>query len=155
MIEIQEIDKNTSNQYFQDLNLLINTTLNLPQDSIDYFSNQWNQSKIDNQISKYLFLRAKNENGETLGLVLGTPTEGGVGTIVWLLVNKKFQNQKVGSELFKEAVNWYKERNAHKLKLTVPEESTTKFYIKQGMMIEGEHKNHWWKNDYWTMGLFI
>ena len=61
----------------------------------------------------------------------------------------------VGKALFAEAVKAYREKGAHKIKLTVPQEETVRFYEKQGMELEGVHRNHWWNHDFWAMGINI
>lgn len=89
---------------------------------------------------------------EPVGLLLGTPPEGGVATIIWMLVAGKYRSQGIGGRMFKEACTRYKAIDCHKVKLTVPTEAAKKFYEKQGMVVEGFHPNHWWGKDFWSMG---
>jgi ribosomal protein S18 acetylase RimI-like enzyme len=155
MIEIREISKSDSEAYSNCLEKLINTTINLPQNAKDSFKKQWNSESINVQIGNWLFLIAADETDNIIGLILGTPTEGGVGTIIWLLVENKIQQKGIGRKLFEKAKVWYKSKGAHKIKLTVPDKSTVGFYLKQGMTLEGEHPNHWWNHNFWSMGLIL
>lgn len=120
--------------------------------------------QFDKRIDNYSFLQKReeevnllaiNDRNEIIGVLNGTGIEGGVGTIIWLLVSKKEKNKGLGSMMFKKACNLYIELGAHKVKLTVPEKGTTKFYEKQGMKLEGFHPNHWWGMDIWSMGIIL
>jgi hypothetical protein len=155
MIEIKEIDNRTSEEYLLNLNFLIKENINLPQNAIDFYINQWSIDRINSQIKNWLFLCAYSSDGRMCGIVLGTPVEGGVGTIIWVLVNKKFQKQQIGTNLFNESMIRYRNKGAHKIKLTVPDKDTVDFYLKQRMDLEGYHKNHWWGKDFYSMGLSI
>src|ERR1051325_9010314 len=125
--------------YLKALKELIKSTINLPPNAITFFCNQWTEERILNNINIWLYLMAR-DGSKTEGILLGAPVEGGVGTIIWILVNKKSQNKGIGSLLFEEACLQYKKMGAHKVKLTVPDSETIKFYLKQGMVLEGTHK---------------
>ena len=155
MIEIKEVSQSEISQYLFALRSLINSNINLPEEAKNSYVSQWDEEKISLQLNKWLFLSSQDEDNSTVGVLLGTPIEGGVGTIIWVLVDKKAQNKRIGSQLFRKASDWYKNKGAHKLKLTVPEEKTVEFYTKQGMAVEGEHTNHWWNHKFWSMGLEI
>ena len=92
-------------------------------------------------------------DGAKTGILYGTPPEGGVATIVWLLVDPKFQGEGIGAQLYQEAVLRYKEMGAHKIKLNTPSERAARFYERVGMKLEGFHPAHWWKADSWSMGM--
>ncbi len=151
MTTIQKIINEDISAYLNALRLYIKATIDLPSEAINYFSDQWTEERILINIDNWLFLIAK-ENDKINGVLLGTPLEGGVGTIIWLLVDKQNQNKGIGGLLFKEACSQYKKKGAHKVKLTVPDFEIVSFYIKQGMLLEGTHKNHWWGADFWAMG---
>lgn len=87
-----------------------------------------------------------------VGLVSGTQGEGGVGTIVWLMVDAPYRNQRLGRGLFWEAVKYYQTLNCHKIKLTAPTVEAKNFYLQQGMVVEGFHENHWYGINFWSMG---
>lgn len=153
-MEIYSLQKNECGLYLNKLNEFIKETINLPSAAIDYYLNQWTEEKLQKNLDNFVFLVAK-KNDKIVGLVLGTPCEGGVGTIVWVLVNPKFHKQGIGKSLFNYACKVYKNKKAHKIKLTVPDLETVEFYKKQGMHLEGEHPNHWWGNKFWSMGINI
>ena len=152
MIDIKEVNADNAESYVLSLSSLIESTIKLPIEAKDSYKQQWSTEKLITQIGKWLFLIATDENNNTIGVILGTPIEGGVGTIIWVLVDNTSQQKRVGSQLFEIAKEWYKNKGAHKIKLTVPDRETVEFYTKQGMVLEGEHLNHWWNADFWSMG---
>lgn len=89
------------------------------------------------------------------GLVSGTAPEGGVGTIIWLMVDPEFQNNKIGSHLLHYAKEHYQHLGAHKLKLTVHDKRAASFYEREGLTVECLHQNHWWNLDFWEMVCFL
>ena len=127
--------------------------LEFPEEALRHFRNSWTEEAIAQaaQNHRHLLLSAWM-NREMVGLLLGAPPEGGVGTIIWILVAKEFQHQGIGKSLFSEACKRYREMGGHKVKLTVPSKETVEFYKKQGMQVEGFHENHWWHMDMWSMG---
>ncbi|CAN5375598.1 hypothetical protein BH09BAC3_BH09BAC3_13160 [soil metagenome] len=151
-MEIKQVSTDEVGEFHSALSCLIRSTMQLPDVALDHYTHQWSELKLKTCLDSWLFLVAK-ENDKIAGLVLATPVEGGVGTIIWLLVDSDVQKKGLGTSLFNEACKIYKSKGAHKLKLTVPDESTTSFYIKQGMILEGIHRKHWWKNDFWAMGI--
>ena len=92
---------------------------------------------------------------ELAGVLLGSSPEGGVATIIWLMVDRRYQRRGFGSTLFKYACRLYREMGCHKIKLTVSQKNTIRFYEIQGMQVEGFHKNHWWKMDMWSLGKIL
>ena len=85
----------------------------------------------------------------------GTAPEGGVATIIWLMVDPEFQNNKIGSALLTHAKNYYQSLGAHKLKLTVQDKRAASFYEREGLHVECMHQNHWWNLDFWAMACFL
>lgn len=154
-MKIKEIDSRTSSAYLNKLRSLIDTTIDLPEEAKTSYKQQWTEQRIEEQSGKWLFLAALDDHAEITGLILGTPIEGGVGTIVWVLVDSTKQQKGIGSKLLDFAKTWYSSKGAHKLKLTVPDRKTVEFYTKQGMILEGEHRNHWWGRDFWAMGIIL
>jgi GNAT superfamily N-acetyltransferase len=155
MIIIKEVGQSDSEAYLNSLKKLIDETIDLPQKAKDSLKNQWNFESINRQIGSWLFLVAADDANSINGLILGTSIEGGVGTIVWLLVDRNLQQKGLGTKLFEAAKVWYKLKGAHKIKLTVPDKSTVGFYLKQGMTLEGEHLDHWWNHNFWSMGVIL
>lgn len=155
MIYISKINTENSKQYLAKLANLIETTIVLPAAAKNAYKNQWSLNKINSLINDWLFLAAHDEENNMRGVLLGTPDEGGVGTIIWVLVEPNNQKKGIGGLLFKKACDLYKINGAHKVKLTVPDENTVNFYKKQGMHLEGTHHNHWYGADFWSMGMNI
>ena len=126
-----------------------------PDQAFNNFDRIVNEFDFKQYLNFNVNLLLKNQDGEILGVVNGTGIEGGVGTIIWLLIDSRFKKLGFGSILFKSACEKYKELGAHKIKLTVPEKTTVEFYKKQNMLLEGFHPNHWWNMDMWSMSKFI
>ena len=62
------------------------------------------------------------------GISMGSPSEGGVATILWLIVQESLSNKGIGKSLFNSSCKLYKEQNVHKIKLTVFDHSLAKYY---------------------------
>ena len=148
---VTQITAAESSLYLEHLRKLIRSTMKLPEAALSHYCNQWTAERITANLNNWLFLTA-NIDHSIEGVLLGTPVEGGVGTIIWVLVDTTKQKKGVGGQLFREACDRYRAMGAHKVKLTVPDRKTVNFYLKQGMQLEGEHKNHWWGADFWAMG---
>ncbi|WP_026167601.1 GNAT family N-acetyltransferase [Desulfovibrio oxyclinae] len=86
------------------------------------------------------------------GFLLALPPEGGVSTVLWLLVDQSFQARGIGSMLFDQCVDFYKKHGVHKIKLTAPSEDAVAFYKRIGFQVEGFHPHHWWGKDFWSLG---
>jgi ribosomal protein S18 acetylase RimI-like enzyme len=150
-MEISLLCKEDIENYKAKLNYLIEETIKLPKEATESYKRSWELDFIKKNLNNYLFLTSKID-GEIAGLILGTPPEGGVGTIIWVLVDPIRQGSGIGKKLLKKAYQYYKSKGAHKIKLTVPDKITLEFYKKQGMILEGFHPNHWHKADFWSMG---
>ena len=109
-MKITELTAGSAGQFLEKLNQLIMETINMPIKAKIHFKNQWTEGRFIEQIGNWIFLSAKNEQDEISGLLLGTPCEGGVGTIVWVLVESKKQQKGLGKQLFDKAVDIYKEK---------------------------------------------
>jgi GNAT superfamily N-acetyltransferase len=92
---------------------------------------------------------------DVIGVVSGTAPEGGVGTVVWLLVDERWRGLKVGRGLYEAACNAYRELGAHKMKLTAPSEEARQFYESCGMRVEGLHPCHWYKMSFFSLGVIL
>jgi len=128
----------------------------LPIEAMNNYKKSWEIKKIEERITNNsdLLLLAWNDN-QPAGLVSGTHPEGGVGTIIWLLVDEKYRGKNIGKELLKQALQYYRDHGCHKLKLTAPSKQAKDFYLAQGMKLEGFHENHWYKTDFWALGIEI
>lgn len=92
---------------------------------------------------------------EAIGLVSGTGPEGGVGTIIWLLVDTPWRGHKAGRALYRAAFDAYRALGAHKMKLTAPSEEAKRFYEGCGMRVEGVHPKHWYGMDFISLGVTL
>lgn len=152
-IEILPIKPEHSSIFYKVLCSFMSDGLGFPEEALHYFRNRWTIDVIEQAAieSQYVILGAW-EGERIVGLLLGTPPEGGVGTIIWVLVAREYQRKGIGRQLFEEACERYRNMDGHKVKLTVPNKETVRFYEKLGMSVEGEHRNHWWHVDIWSMG---
>lgn len=137
--------------FTQKLHELVLTSIDLPLEALRKYNETWNKETIREGIDKLVLVKATVKS-EIIGIVLGTAAEAGVGTIIWVLVDSKFQSSGVGSQLLNKAFEVYLEREAHKVKLTVPSRKIVKFYELNNMKLEGYFPNHWYNHDFWQMG---
>jgi GNAT superfamily N-acetyltransferase len=127
-----------------------------PAAAIGYYLQAWENEKLAARIEAQAdVLIVAFEQDTPMGLVSGTAPEGGVGTIVWLLVDNPVQGKGIGRAIFAEARKAYKTLGAHKIKLTAPSAEATLFYEHCGMKTEGHHVNHWWNVDFTAMGIQV
>lgn len=154
-MKVEQLQAADAEKYCEKLDTLIKATISLPAPAIEHFTSQWTSERILALMDSWLFLIAKGEHNEIQGLILGTPPEGGVATIIWVLVDPSMHRKGIGAALFQGAVEIYKNQRVHKIKLTVPDKETTRFYEKLGMNVEGIHLNHWWNHDFWAMGYHL
>jgi ribosomal protein S18 acetylase RimI-like enzyme len=126
-----------------------------PLKAHEYYSRPWQPTALKQRIETQqgLLLTARIQN-EIVGLVSGTPAEGGVGTIIWLMVAPHHQNKRIGAALLSEAKKYYRIHQAHKIKLTVHDEKAVNFYLREGFIREAEHHNHWWGMNFSAMAFF-
>ncbi len=130
--------------------------LGFPEEALNHYKTIWKEDTFKKAVEKstHVLLSAW-EDEKIVGLLVGTPQEGGVGTIIWVLVADKYQRKGIGQSLFLEACRIYRDMKSHKVKLTVPQKETIQFYEKQGMQVEGFHLNHWWNMNVWSMGKIL
>ncbi len=130
--------------------------LGFPRPALDHYWAVWSCQAIKMQlVNPGSVMLAARQGGRLVGILLATPPEGGVGTVIWLLVASALRGKGIGSLLFSEACLCYRRLGCHKVKLTVPSAAAVAFYEKQGMKIEGAHPDHWWRMDFWSMGLLL
>ena len=129
-------------------------SLSFPADALARYRQDWSVQAIENGCKNQnrVFLGAWVAE-KPVGLLLGTPPEGGVATIVWLLVDAAHASHGIGAKLFAEGARRYREIGAHKVKLTAPSQRARDFYVAQGMEVEGFHRDHWWHQDFWALGM--
>lgn len=90
---------------------------------------------------------------ELVGVAVGAKPEGGVGTIVWLIVSPDHRGEGIGTRLFAEIAETYRSLGCHKMKLTASTVQARTFYERMGMNVEGHLKKHWWGMDFWSLGM--
>jgi ribosomal protein S18 acetylase RimI-like enzyme len=127
--------------------------LGFSKKSLNHYIENLTDEEIARRVrdNRYLLLAAREER-ELIGVVIGTPPEGGVGTIQWLLIVPSSRGEGVGRRLFEAACGRFRSLGCHKIKLTAPNQKAVKFYEKQGMKVEGFHPDHWWHRDFWSLG---
>ena len=135
---------------------MLDPALGFPQEAIHHYQDGWTEEQIRQKAAdpRQILLMATDSDAP-IGLLLGTAPEGGVATIIWLLVDSDSRRQGIGGLLFREACREYKSMGCHKLKLTAPTKQAVAFYTKQGMACEGVHPDHWWRMDFWSMGISL
>lgn len=126
-------------------------TIDLPAHALKHYADFWSCERLKDTLKRGVLTCAEID-GKMVGLVLGTGLEGGVGTIIWVLVSPEHQGLGIGRSLLSFTLGQYSVSGAHKVKLTVPEKKTTEFYLKCGWNLEGYHPKHWWEKDFWAMG---
>lgn len=135
---------------------LFGSFLPFPPEAVEYFNSSFSEDNLLKlcERSGSLVAGIKRE-GELAAFLLSTAPEGGVTTIVWLVVSPKWQKMGLGEKLFKAACEYYRTRGVHKLKLTAPTLKAVEFYKRIGMTQEGFHPSHWWRMDFWSLGLSL
>jgi ribosomal protein S18 acetylase RimI-like enzyme len=123
--------------------------LKYPSEGIEYFKKGFFEIQ-DKKGSPAAFIVRKE--GKVTGICVGAPPEGGVGTMIWLVVAPQFRTQGIGKALFDHLCGYYRGLGCHKIKLTAPNKEAIKFYQGRGMTVEGEHPSHWWGMHVWSLG---
>ncbi|MCO7226133.1 GNAT family N-acetyltransferase [Pleionea sp. CnH1-48] len=118
----------------------------------DYIQS-WDQDKLTHWVhQKQQVSLVYHEQGQVLGALLGTPHESGVATVIWLVVDKSARGRSIGKQLMLRAAEEYRELGAHKIKLTVPDKNSKRFYEHIGLEEEAYLRKHWYQVDFWQMG---
>jgi GNAT superfamily N-acetyltransferase len=133
---------------------ILNTSFStFPQEAIADYLEPWTPDVVISRLERDDdILIAAFAGDEITGLVSGTAPEGGVGTVVWLLVDAPWRGQNVGRALYHAACDAYRALGAHKMKLTAPSERAKCFYESCGMRVEGVHPEHWYRLDFISLG---
>lgn len=128
----------------------------LPGAAIDSYRDGWTAEVIaERAAAGWVMLAACARDGAPVGLCFGAPPEAGVGTVIWVLVADRARGLGVGARLVDAAAACYRERGAHKIKLTAPSTRARDFYLRNGFETEGLHRRHWFGADFWAMGRFL
>src|ERR1700674_3308892 len=133
--------------------ILITSFPGFPREAVKDYLKPWTPADVVSRLEGgHDILIAAFAGDEVVGLVSGTPPEGGVGTIIWLLVDGAWSGRKAGRPLNESACHAYRDLGAHKMKLTAPSEEAKRFYESCGMRVEGYHPKHWFKMDFFSLG---
>lgn len=130
--------------------------LGFPAVALEYFRQSFTDAELVRRIrcpGNPVFVVVKNDC--LAGVLIGSLPEGGVGTIIWLIVASGLRSLGFGKTLFEEACKAYSAMGCHKVKLTASTREAVKFYENLGMSIEGQHINHWWMLDFWSLGKLL
>ncbi|MDX6498959.1 MAG: Acetyltransferase domain [Blastocatellia bacterium] len=136
--------------------ILITSFPTFPPEAVDDYLKPWTPDSVISRLERgHDILIAAYAGDEVIGLVSGTALEGGVGTVIWLLVDTRWRGHKAGRALYEAACRAYRELGAHKMKLTAPSEGAKRFYESCGMCVEGFHRKHWYKMDFFSLGVVL
>ncbi|SRR5258706_4583825 len=136
--------------------VLITSFDTFPPEAVQDYLKPWTRQAVISRLERgHDVLIAAYAGDEIIGLVSGTATEGGVGTVVWLLVDTRWRGRKAGQTLYEAACRAYRELGAHKMKLTAPSERAKRFYERCGMCVEGFHPRHWYQVDFFSLGVIL
>lgn len=151
-IELATIEDAEDLRRFFHSNLLASFSF-FPVEAQNFYLEPWGSERLKKRISekREMFYLAHRDRS-LVGIVAGTPAEGGVATIIWLLTSPDAQGKGIGTKLFEKACHHYRESGCHKIKLTAPSETAKDFYLYLGMKQEGFHPNHWWNCDFYSLG---
>lgn len=123
-----------------------------PQEAKAVYLKSLNIDNLKNKLitGNEIILLAESQS-QICGFLFGGVPEGGIGTIIWLIVGSDYQGLGIGSLLLKSCITTYQGLNTHKVKLTVHDNRALKFYLREGFSIEGHHPNHWWGIDFYSL----
>ena len=137
--------------------ILDNTfTLTFPEEAIRKYKSSWQIETFETSVNneKTVMLIAK-KNNKIVGLLVGSPLNGGVASIAWVAVSSEARGMGVGQMLCDRAESAYRMIGAHKIVLYTETESAKRFYERIGYSLEGTHPNHWWGVDHYCMAKIL
>src|SRR6266545_747920 len=127
-----------------------------PPEAIDDYLAPWTPGAVTARLESGLDVIITALTGdELIGLVSGAAPEGGVGTVMWLLVDARWRGRRAGRALYDASCRAYRDLGAHKMKLTAPSERAKGFYEICGMRLEGVHPNHWYHATFFSLGVVL
>lgn len=155
-VEFEISEPHTAEGIWSLISDVITQDLSFPSLAIEHFSQNFADEELFRRIQcPDIPVFTASKNGCLAGALIGSSPEGGVGTIIWLIVSSKFRGAGIGEALFKKACEAYRSLGCHKVKLTASTEEAVKFYEKIGMSVEGQHMSHWWMLDFWSLGKLL
>lgn len=100
-----------------------------------------------------IILTGSNREGNILGVLLGSLSLDGVGTVNWLYVLPEYRKKGIARKMLSKVEKDFLKRGCHKLIVT--SEIASGFYRKIGYKREGLLKNHWWGKDFYIFSKFL
>lgn len=155
-IELEIIEPQTAEGIWPLISEVVAKDLSFPSKALEHFRQTFTDEELYKRIkcpNTPIFIASNN--GRPAGVLLGSSPEGGIGTIIWLIVSNETRGLGLGKGLFKQACKAYKSMGCHKIKLTATTLDAVKFYEKLGMSVEGRHLCHWWRLDFWSLGKLL
>lgn len=94
---------------------------------------------------------ASVDEDDIKGVLFGNPPNGGVAHIAWVVVHPDARGEGIGRELLEAGFERYRDMGVHKVALYTETIEARGFYEAVGMVLEGEHPNHWWGVDHYCL----
>ena len=151
-MNIKRLDKKNVICFTKFLHNAISDYNEFPALGRQLFIKKWNSNYIRDKLCDHLMLYCSYQD-EIHGILIGTPPEGGVATIFWVLVKGEMRNRGIGVSLIEKSIEFFQLNCVHKIKVTVCEPNLIRFYNKFGFVVEGKHPNHWWGKTFYSLGL--
>ena len=149
--KIIKINKNTEKNFKIFCRSLIKKNIFFKSKIINLYLKDLKKLSLKNHI----FLLSKINNQSAGILVCNNDNKTGIATIIWVIVDKKFQKQSLGKDLIKRLIQNLNKHKIHKLRVFSYKKELNSFYIKMNFINEGFYKNHWFKNNFWSFGKLI
>ena len=106
-MNIRRINKADAKNYFNFFALELRKSFNLSDDIYNFYINKWNLDFIKTNHDNFKFIVSEVESN-IVGILMGSPEEGGVATIFWILVKESHSQRGIGKSLFKTSCNYFK-----------------------------------------------
>lgn len=150
-VKIIKINKNTEKNFKTFSRGLIKKNIFFKSKIINIYLKDLKKFSLKNHI----FLLAKINHQSAGILICNNDHETGIATIIWVIVDKKFQNQNLGKNLIKGLIQNLNKDKIHKLRVFSYKKELNSFYTKMNFKNEGFYKKHWFKNNFWSFGKLI
>ena len=151
---IQDVTKDkghlVSNFFHKRLDDTFSSTF--PPEAIESYRESHTADELRDRADDGHVLIAATTEGDIQGVLFGNPPNGGVAHIAWVAVHPDARGQGIGTELLEAAFDRYREMGVHKVALYTETVEARGFYESAGMVVEGEHPNHWWGVKHYCLG---
>lgn len=155
-IEISALKPDDAETLWQLVHAVAAKEMGFPEEAMRHYRGSLTGGEFTRRVQdpRQVLLAARRQ-GQMVGVVAGSAPEGGVATIVWLLVTAGARGSGLGTRLFLEACARYRAMGCHKIKLMATSPDAVRFYERCGMSVEGYHPDHWWHLNFWALGMHI